>query len=127
VQIWRIAFFGRLERKGIKLFVEAVDRLQEEYDIAKLTEFEVYIVGPDATIDMVPPSLPLDAFVSCSSHSQLCGQFSDDKSGGIAAAQDFLNPKLLAKPLQVTVGVQICCHVWAILAGGNPHQYSPST
>ena len=57
--MWRIAFFGRLEeRKGIKLFVEAVDRLQEEYNIAQLSEFEVYIVGPDATIDMVLPPGP---------------------------------------------------------------------
>jgi glycosyltransferase involved in cell wall biosynthesis len=58
-QVWRVAFFGRLEeRKGIKLFVEAVDRLQEEYDIEKLTEFEVYIVGPEASIDMVPLTPP---------------------------------------------------------------------
>ena len=53
-QVWRIAFFGRLEeRKGIKLFVEAMNKLQEKYDILKMPDFEIYIVGPDAVIDMV--------------------------------------------------------------------------
>lgn len=55
-QVWRIAFFGRLEeRKGIKLFVEAVNKLQDDYDIMDLEAFEIYIVGPDAIVDMVTP------------------------------------------------------------------------
>ena len=52
--MWRIAFFGRLEeRKGIKLFVQAVNELQKSSKIVENTEFEIYIIGPDAAIDMV--------------------------------------------------------------------------
>eukprot|EP00884_Botryococcus_braunii_P014758 jgi/Botrbrau1/23283/Bobra.0102s0026.1 len=48
--IWRVAFFSRLEaRKGLKLFVEAVSRL----DPAKIPKnFEVYFVGAEAKLDM---------------------------------------------------------------------------
>lgn len=54
LQVWRIAFFGRLEeRKGLKLFVEAVNKLQEDYSILELEAFEVHIVGPEAVVDMV--------------------------------------------------------------------------
>ena len=53
-QVWRIAFFGRLEeRKGIKLFVKAVTELQKTSKAVQADLFEVYIIGPDATIDMV--------------------------------------------------------------------------
>ena len=64
-QVWRIAFFGRLEEcKGIKLFVEAVYRLQEQYNITQLSDFEVYIMGPDATINMVlSPPPPLSPYL----------------------------------------------------------------
>ena len=54
IQVWRIAFFGRLEeRKGIKLFVQAVNLLQKQSAAVQADKFEVYIIGPDATIDMV--------------------------------------------------------------------------
>lgn len=56
MQVWRIAFFGRLEeRKGIKLFIEALNKLQAEASSVVSGEFEVYIVGPEAVIDMVRP------------------------------------------------------------------------
>ena len=52
--MWRIAFFSRLEeRKGIKLFVEALSKLQATTKISDNPEFEIYIVGPEAVIDMV--------------------------------------------------------------------------
>ena len=54
LQVWRIAFFSRLEeRKGIKLFVEALSKLQATTKISDNPEFEIYIVGPEAVIDMV--------------------------------------------------------------------------
>ncbi|KAK9808906.1 hypothetical protein WJX72_006158 [[Myrmecia] bisecta] len=47
--VWRVAFFGRLEeRKGIKLFMEAVSKV----DFAKHPRFEVYMVGSDSTVGM---------------------------------------------------------------------------
>ena len=55
--MWRIAFFGRLEeRKGIKLFVEAINKLQDDYTVTDMPKFEIYIVGPDAVVDMVRQS-----------------------------------------------------------------------
>jgi hypothetical protein len=50
--VWRLAFFSRLEeRKGLKLFVEAVAAL----DAAALdARFEVHFVGAESRIDMLP-------------------------------------------------------------------------
>ncbi|KAK9821580.1 hypothetical protein WJX81_008053 [Elliptochloris bilobata] len=50
--VWRLAFFSRLEeRKGLKLFVEAVATL----DHASLdSRFEVHFVGAESRIDMLP-------------------------------------------------------------------------
>lgn len=49
--VWRLAFFSRLEeRKGLKLFVEAVAAL----DHAALdSRFEVHFVGAESRIDML--------------------------------------------------------------------------
>lgn len=49
--VWRLAFFSRLEeRKGLKLFVEAVAAL----DAAALdARFEVHFVGAESRIDML--------------------------------------------------------------------------
>ena len=50
-QVWRLAFFGRLEeRKGLKVFCEAVELL----DYAKLPSLEIMFVGSEALIDMLP-------------------------------------------------------------------------
>lgn len=52
--VWRLAFFSRLEeRKGLKLFVRAVDALQEAALEAE-ARFEVFFIGSDARIDMQP-------------------------------------------------------------------------
>lgn len=57
MQVWRIAFFGRLEeRKGIKLFVEAISKLQKTSKVMNADRFEIFIVGPEAVIDMVRSS-----------------------------------------------------------------------
>lgn len=65
LQVWRIAFFGRLEeRKGIKLFVEAVTKLQKS-PVASLDNFEIFIVGPEAVIDMVRYKQKLQAGLAC--------------------------------------------------------------
>ncbi|KAK9813475.1 hypothetical protein WJX73_001034 [Symbiochloris irregularis] len=51
--VWRIAFFSRLEeRKGIRMFIEAVNLLKP----AKWPRFEVSIVGAESVIDTVPSS-----------------------------------------------------------------------
>ena len=48
--VWRVVFFGRLEaRKGIKLFVDAVERLPKE--ILERPEFEAYFLGAKSRID----------------------------------------------------------------------------
>ncbi|CAL8463815.1 g3349 [Coccomyxa elongata] len=58
--VWRVAFFGRLEeRKGIKLFVDAVQRLPKE--ILEKPEFESYFVGAESKIDQVLSSTWLKA------------------------------------------------------------------
>ncbi|KAK9809161.1 hypothetical protein WJX72_010415 [[Myrmecia] bisecta] len=52
-EIWRVAFFGRLEeRKGIKMFVEAVSKV----NITAHPNFEVFFVGAESQIDMIPSS-----------------------------------------------------------------------
>ncbi|KAK9805857.1 hypothetical protein WJX73_008965 [Symbiochloris irregularis] len=53
-EVWRVAFFSRLEeRKGIKLFTEAVANL----NVSGLPRFEVFFVGSEAKIDMRPSSV----------------------------------------------------------------------
>ena len=48
--MWRVAFFGRLEeRKGIKLFVDAVQRLPQA--ILDRDNFEAYFVGAESKVD----------------------------------------------------------------------------
>lgn len=72
LQVWRIAFFGRLEeRKGIKLFVDALTKLQKSSAVVTSDAFEIYIVGPEAVIDMarlcraVPSGCVLDGRLGC--------------------------------------------------------------
>lgn len=49
--VWRLAFFGRLEeRKGLKLFCEAVEML----DTSQLPKLEVIFIGGEAQVDMIP-------------------------------------------------------------------------
>ena len=49
--VWRLAFFSRLEeRKGLKLFVEAVGALDQA---ALDARFEVHFVGAESRIDMM--------------------------------------------------------------------------
>ena len=60
--VWRLAFFSRLEeRKGLKVFVAAVKRLQQaaaEGSWGKPLDprFEVIFVGADSRVDMRPSS-----------------------------------------------------------------------
>ncbi|DBA72316.1 TPA: hypothetical protein ACH3X2_010559 [Trebouxia sp. C0005] len=50
-QVWRLAFFGRLEeRKGIKLFCEAIEML----DVTKYPKLEVMFIGGASQVDMMP-------------------------------------------------------------------------
>ena len=57
--MWRLAFFGRLEeRKGIKLFVDAVDRLPS--NITSRPDFEVVFMGSEVKIDQIPSGVWLD-------------------------------------------------------------------
>lgn len=58
-EVWRLAFFGRLEeRKGIKLFVDAVNRLPSS--ITGKPGFEVAFMGSEAKIDQLRSGLWLE-------------------------------------------------------------------
>ncbi len=49
--VWQLAFFGRLEeRKGLKLFCDAVEML----DSISLPRLEIIFIGGEAQVDMVP-------------------------------------------------------------------------
>ena len=57
--VWRLAFFSRFEeRKGLKVFVKAVQQLQAavggEGRPVLDPRFEVHFVGAEARIDMRP-------------------------------------------------------------------------
>lgn len=58
--VWRLAFFSRFEeRKGLKVFVRAVQQLQAaagggEGQPVLDPRFEVHFVGAEARIDMRP-------------------------------------------------------------------------
>jgi hypothetical protein len=61
--VWRVAFFSRFEeRKGLKVFVAALQRLQDAVTAGRDAllqldaRFEVHFVGADARIDMRPSS-----------------------------------------------------------------------
>ena len=48
--VWRLVFYGRLEeRKGIKIFVEAVKQLP--LDVTSRQDFQVVFMGAEAVID----------------------------------------------------------------------------
>lgn len=50
-EVWRLAFFGRLEeRKGLKLFCEAIESLDTRY----LPKLEVIFIGSEGQVNMVP-------------------------------------------------------------------------
>ncbi len=49
--VWRLAFFGRLEeRKGLKLFCDAIEML----DATTLPKLEIIFIGGEAQVDMIP-------------------------------------------------------------------------
>ena len=49
--IWRLAFFSRLEeRKGIKLFVDAISQL----DVSHIPNFEVSLICIQAAVPQMP-------------------------------------------------------------------------
>jgi glycosyltransferase involved in cell wall biosynthesis len=51
--VWRLAFFGRMdERKGIKVFADAVERLPPS--ITANASFEVYFIGAENVIEGMP-------------------------------------------------------------------------
>ena len=57
--MWKLAFFSRFEeRKGVKVFVRALQQLQDMGEaVLKLDpRFEVHFVGAEARIDMRPSS-----------------------------------------------------------------------
>ena len=56
--VWQLAFFGRLEeRKGLKLFCDAVEML----DINALPRLEIIFIGGEAQVDMIPSVKYLNA------------------------------------------------------------------
>jgi glycosyltransferase involved in cell wall biosynthesis len=51
--VWRLAFFSRLEeRKGVKVFADAVERLSSS--VTRSPRFEVHFIGAENTIDQRP-------------------------------------------------------------------------
>jgi glycosyltransferase involved in cell wall biosynthesis len=53
--VWRLAFFSRLEeRKGIKMFIKAVEQLTAVAAGALDARFEVFFIGSESRIDMRP-------------------------------------------------------------------------
>jgi hypothetical protein len=53
-KVWQLAFFGRLEeRKGLKLFVGAINRL----NFSSFPRLKVFFVGSDAMVDQQPASI----------------------------------------------------------------------
>ena len=56
--VWQLAFFGRLEeRKGLKLFCDAVEML----DKSSLPRLKIIFIGGEAQVDMMPSVMYLNA------------------------------------------------------------------
>ncbi len=56
--VWQLAFFGRLEeRKGLKLFCDALEML----DVSTLPRLKIIFVGGDGQVDLIPSVKYLNA------------------------------------------------------------------
>ena len=111
--VWRVAFFSRFEeRKGVKVFVAALQRLQDAVSAGKDVllqldpRFEVHFVGADARIDMRPSSEWLRAKTAswkCARRRDLTLHASLPASSSSFACKDFSLPVMPACLLWSTV------------------------